>query len=75
MDELRTYWKQYKTDMCLEPKITRVYEHYEATVKTPINKYRFREFIRKNGYCNSCTAEKKCKKCMKALVAAESYSC
>ena len=67
--ELIIYWNRHRYEMSQERSIKAVYIHYkEYTIEKDIpltQEYRFREYIRKNGYCNSCGGEEKCKRCVK----------
>lgn len=68
MDYLKKYWKENREFLYNEKSIKKIYENYKKTTETPVNEYRFRSFIRKNGYCNSCNEEIMCKKCTKNSV-------
>jgi hypothetical protein len=63
MKSIRHFWHIYKNDCCLIRSIDAVYNKYceyhityvDKSIKyiyKPINKYRFRTFIRKHGYNN-----------------------
>lgn len=63
---MREFWKKNKERFAQIRSIDKVYEDYVSHLKElkssdpnkpiitePINKYIFRTYIRKNGYCNS----------------------
>jgi hypothetical protein len=56
-EAMREWWAENKEVQKLERKIDKVYEAFkEYCVQAelpPINKYIFRTYIRKHGYCNS----------------------
>ena len=64
------FWTKSRYTLSSIKSIKDVYKRYRESVPDGIivmNEYKFREYIRKNGYCNSCTNEKVCKKCQKNL--------
>ena len=65
MEELKIYWQNNKDRLCKESSIKAVYQAYKSEASEHLNEFKFREFIRKNGYCNSCTSDRVCKKCGK----------
>ena len=54
---MRVWWTENSTTYLSERKIDKVYEAYKAYCEecgeVAINKYIFRTYIRKHGYCNS----------------------
>jgi hypothetical protein len=82
IDIIKFYYKDNKDYLKNEKSIKNVYLSYSDYVLTnytkstdkesnePINEYKFRVHIRKNGYCNSCnllqsSPDKWCNKCKK----------
>jgi len=69
------YWTKNKLQLHRHKSIKEVYKIYKEAAElegvAAINEYKFREYIRKNGYCNSCSYEVECKKCIKAALKLE----
>lgn len=55
---MREFWSKHKDECCLIRSIDAVYDKYleylkEIKMERAINRYIFRTYIRKNGYCNT----------------------
>jgi len=67
-ETMRIFWQLHGDRLKTERSVKKIYEEYvnyaEEYKVVRINEYIFREYIRKNGYCNSCAeGENMCKKC------------
>jgi hypothetical protein len=63
-ETMREFWTQSREELLSEKNINKIYIIYKDIYKEDfINEFIFREYIRKNGYCNACGEENKCRRC------------